>query len=164
MKITTIKHAGIEPTWDISTNNETYVLSNGCLSHNTSAQISNSTNGIEPIRSLVVTKGSKQSQARQVVPEITRLKNKYDFAWEWTNNDGYLKLVGVMGKYVDQAISTNMYYNPVHYLDGKVPMETLIQDLLKSYKYGIKCGYYSNTLDGRGDDEDNGCDSGACAI
>jgi len=131
----------------------------------TSSQLSNATNGIEPIRSLVVTKGSKQSQAKQVVPEITRLKNKYELAWSMTSNEGYLQLVGVMGKYVDQAISTNMYYNPAHYVGGKVPMEILIQDFLKAYKYGIKCGYYSNTLDGRGDEEDNGqCESGACAI
>ena len=133
----------------------------------TSSQLSNGTNGIEPIRSLVVTKGSKQSQAKQVVPEITKLKNKYELAWDMPSNMGYLQLVGVMSKYVDQAISTNMYYNPAHYPDGKVPMEILIRDFLTSYKYGIKCGYYSNTLDGRGDDEDNGssgCESGACAI
>lgn len=129
----------------------------------TSSQLSNATNGIEPIRSLVVTKGSKQSQAKQVVPEITKLKNKYELAWDMGSNEGYLQLVGVMAKYVDQAISTNMYYNPAHFQDGKVPMEVLITDFLNSYKLGIKTGYYSNTLDGRGDEESD-CDGGACAI
>jgi ribonucleoside-diphosphate reductase alpha chain len=44
----------------------------------TSAQISNSTNGIEPVRSLISIKQSKDGVLKQVVPEIKRLKNKYD--------------------------------------------------------------------------------------
>jgi ribonucleoside-diphosphate reductase alpha chain len=69
-----------------------------------------------------------------------------------------------MQKYIDQAISANKYYNPEHWPDGKIPMDILINDFLNSYKYGHKTAYYSNTYDGRGESEDEGCEGGACKI
>lgn len=129
-----------------------------------SSKVSNSTNGIEPIRALVVTKGNKQSQAKIVAPEVTKLKNKYEFAWDMKSNEGYIKLLGVMTKYLDQAASGNFYYNPEHYPDGKVPVEVLLKDFLLAYKYGWKTGYYSNTYDGKDEAEEETCASGACAI
>lgn len=152
-------------TWDISVlDGEEYMLPNGIISHNTSSQISNATNGIEPVRATVTTKGSKNSMAKQIVPEVTKLKNKYDYAWNMKSNDGYIKNVGIMQKYVDQAISANNYYNPEHWPDGKIPMDILIKDFLNSYKYGLKTSYYSNTYDGRGESDDDGCAGGACKI
>ena len=44
----------------------------------TSTQISNSTNGIEPVRALITSKLSKDGVLKQVVPEIRKLKKKYD--------------------------------------------------------------------------------------
>ena len=44
----------------------------------TSAQISNATNGIEPPRSFVSVKQSKDGVLKQVVPGIHKLKSKYD--------------------------------------------------------------------------------------
>ena len=152
-------------TWDITVmSGEEYILPNGIVSHNTSSQISNATNGIEPVLSTVTTKGSKNSTAKQVVPEVGKLKNKYDYAWNMRSNNGYIKLVGIMQKYIDQAISANKYYNPEHWPDGKIPMDILIKDFLNSYKYGHKTAYYSNTYDGRGESEDDGCAGGACKI
>ncbi len=81
----------------------------------TSSQISNSTNGIEPPRSLVSVKQSKDGVLKQVVPEIRRLKNKYDLLWNQKSPLGYLKIVSVLQKYVDQGISVNTSYNPLHY-------------------------------------------------
>ena len=127
----------------------------------TSAQISNATNGIEPPRALVSIKESKNGAIRQVVPEIHRLKNKYELLWDMPSMDGYIKLVGVMQKFVDQGISGNTSYNPQNY-GGKVPMSALLKDFLMAYKYGWKQGYYHNTWDGKTDDVDFGdedCDS-----
>jgi ribonucleoside-diphosphate reductase alpha chain len=152
-------------TWDITVmSGEEYILPNGIVSHNTSSQISNATNGIEPVMATVTTKGSKNSTAKQVVPEVGKLKNKYDYAWNMKTNDGYIKLVGIMQKYIDQAISANKYYNPEHWSDGKIPMDILIKDFINSYRYGHKTAYYSNTYDGRGESEDDGCAGGACKI
>ena len=117
----------------------------------TSAQISNATNGIEPPRSYVSIKGSKHGQLKQVVPEYRRLKNRYELLWDQKNPEGYLKLCAVLQKYIDQGISVNTSYNPQHYTDEKIPMSEMLQHLIMCYKYGLKQLYYFNTFDGQGE-------------
>ena len=140
----------------------------------TSAQISNSTNGIEPPRALVSYKQSKDGVMAQVVPGYHHLKNKYDLLWDQKSPEGYLKVCAVLQKYIDQGISVNTSYNPDHFDDGKVPMSVLIRDIVTFYKYGGKQLYYNNTHDGAGemkdeledlpsaDTDDDACDS--CVI
>ena len=117
----------------------------------TSAQISNATNGIEPPRSFVSIKQSKDGILKQVVPGIHKLKKKYDLLWDQKSPEGYLKIMAVLQKYIDQGISVNTSYNPVHYEDEKIPMSVMIQHLLMFYKYGGKQLYYFNTFDGQGE-------------
>ena len=117
----------------------------------TSAQISNSTNGIEPPRGYISIKQSKHGVLKQVVPGFPYYKNKYDLLWDQKSPQGYLKIMAVLQKYIDQGISVNTSYNPEHYEDEKVPMSVLIQDLLMFYKYGGKQLYYNNTFDGQGE-------------
>ena len=117
----------------------------------TSAQISNATNGIEPPRSYVSIKGSKHGQLRQVVPEFRRLKNKYELLWDQKSPEGYLKICAVLQKYIDQGISINTSYNPRFYEDEKIPMSTMLGHLIMCYKYGTKQLYYFNTMDGQGE-------------
>ena len=50
-------------------------------------------------------KQSKDGILRQVVPEFERLKDKYELLWQMSGNESYLKLVGIMQKFVDQSIS-----------------------------------------------------------
>lgn len=119
----------------------------------TSAQISNSTNGIEPPRALVSEKQSKDGVMKQVVPGIHHLKKKYDLLWDQKSPAGYIKLTAILQKYIDQGISVNTSYNPVNYEDEKVPMSALLTDLLTCYKYGHKQLYYNNTFDGQGEVE-----------
>ena len=117
----------------------------------TSAQIANATNGIEPPRSLISVKQSKHGVLKQVVPEYRRLKNKYDLLWDQKSPEGYLKIMAVLQKYIDQGISVNTSYNPVYFEDEKIPMSVLLQHLLMFYKYGGKQLYYFNTFDGQGE-------------
>ena len=117
----------------------------------TSAQISNATNGIEPPRSYVSIKQSKHGVLKQVVPEYRRLKNKYELLWDQSSPEGYLKLCAVLQKYIDQGISINTSYNPRFYDDEKIPMSTMLQHLIMCYKYGTKQLYYFNTMDGQGE-------------
>lgn len=117
----------------------------------TSAQISNATNGIEPPRSFVSIKQSKDGVLKQVVPGIHKLKKKYDLLWDQKSPEGYLKIMAVLQKYIDQGISVNTSYNPQHFEDEKIPMSTMIQHLLMFYKYGGKQLYYFNTYDGQGE-------------
>ena len=117
----------------------------------TSAQVANATNGIEPPRSLISVKQSKHGVLKQVVPEYRRLKNKYDLLWDQKSPQGYLKIMAVLQKYIDQGISVNTSYNPVYFEEEKIPMSTLLQDMLMFYKYGGKQLYYFNTFDGQGE-------------
>lgn len=138
----------------------------------TSSQISNATNGIEPPRGHVSIKASKDGILKQVVPEYERLKDKYELLWDMPGNDGYISLVAIMQKFVDQTISANTNYDPAKFEGGKVPMKTLLKDLLTAYKLGVKTLYYHNTRDGASDVqedikptvEDDGCAGGACKI
>ena len=117
----------------------------------TSAQISNATNGIEPPRSLVSVKQSKDGVLKQVVPEVRKLKKKYDLLWDQKSPEGYLKICAILQKFIDQGISVNTSYNPRFYEDEKIPMSEMIKHLLMFYKYGGKQLYYFNTFDGAGE-------------
>jgi len=134
----------------------------------TSSQISNATNGIEPPRGLISVKSSKDGILKQVVPEFETLKDQYELLWSIPNNKGYLELVGIMQKFVDQTISANTNYDPARYPDGKVPVKQIIQDMLTAYKLGVKTLYYHNPRDGASDTQvelqDDGCAGGACKI
>jgi len=135
-----------------------------------SAVVQNATNGIEPLRSLVTIKKSKSGLIKQVAPEISKLKNKYELAYDMPDNRGYTNICAVIQKWIDQSISANHYY---HYnLDG-ISLSSVIKDILHSYKYGLKTLYYANTDDKKSDNietmgESNtneiGCEDGACAI
>lgn len=135
----------------------------------TSSQISNATNGIEPPRGHISVKASKDGILKQVVPEYERLKDNYELLWDIPSNDGYLALVGIMQKFIDQTISANTNYDPSKFEAGKVPMKLLLKDLLTAYKLGVKTLYYHNTRDGASDAqdelkpeaEDDGCEGGA---
>ncbi len=133
----------------------------------TSSQIANATNGIEPPRGLVSIKASKDGILKQVVPEIDKLRGQYELLWQMPNNDGYLKLVAIMQKFVDQSISANTNYDPTRFEGQRVPMKTLLKDLLNAYKLGVKTLYYHNTRDGANDaqaDMEDDCAGGACKI
>ena len=166
-----------------------YGLRNSTLSalmpSETSSQISNATNGIEPPRGHISVKASKDGVLKQVVPEYRELKDNYELLWDIPSNDGYLQLVAIIQKFIDQTISANTNYDPGKFEGGKVPMKLLIKDLLTAYKLGVKTLYYHNTRDGAGDEsnqpetkktavrpaveevveeQDDDCAGGACKI
>lgn len=151
---------------------DTYGLRNSTLTammpSETSSQIANATNGIDPPRGLVTIKSSKDGILKQVVPDIGNVK--YELLWDMPDNDGYLKLMAVIQKFTDQSISTNTSYDPTKFEGGRVPMSVMLGDLLKAYKYGLKTLYYHNTRDGADDtqgdivEEESGCAGGACSI
>lgn len=130
----------------------------------TSSQITNSTNGIEPPRGLISVKASKDGVVKQVVPGFKEFGSNYELLWNIPNNTGYLELVGIMQKFVDQSISANTNYDPSRFEGDKVPMKILLQDLLYAYKMGLKTLYYHNTRDGASGHDDDGCAGGACKL
>jgi len=119
-----------------------------------SSVVSNATNGIEPPRALLSIKKSKKGPLKQVIPGFPKLKNSYTLLWDMPSNDGYIKVVAMMQKYFDQAISGNWSYNPLNYDNNEVPLSVMAGDMLNAYKYGWKTSYYQNTFDFKGDEED----------
>jgi len=117
----------------------------------TSSQVSNSTNGIEPVRSLITTKQSKHGVLKQVVPEFRKLKNKYELLWNQRSPEGYLRICAVLQKWVDQGISVNTSYNPRFYAEEKIPMSEMLKHILMFYKLGGKQLYYNQTNDNQGE-------------
>ena len=117
-----------------------------------SSVVSNATNGIEPPRGFLSIKKSKKGPLTQIVPSYQSLKNNYTLLWEMKNNNGYIKVVSVMQKFFDQAISGNWSYNPENYPDNEVPVSVMANDLLTTYKYGWKTSYYQNTYDSKNDE------------
>ena len=120
-----------------------------------SSVVSNATNGIEPPRDYLSIKKSKKGPLKQVVPSYGTLKNNYTLLWDMESNDGYIKVVAVMQKFFDQAISGNWSYNPKNYPDNEVPVTVMAQDFLTTYKYGWKTSYYQNTYDMKSDEPDD---------
>lgn len=120
-----------------------------------SSQVSNSTNGIEPPRGPVSVKESKEGSFNQVVPNIEHNIDLYDYTWKLAKkgNKPYLTQVAIMLKWVCQSASANTYYDPQIFPKGKVPMSVMIDDMLYGWYYGIKNFYYHNTRDGSGTDD-----------
>ena len=126
----------------------------------TSAKISNATFGVEPIRSIVISRKDQDTVENYVVPEANKLKNWYDnpFARDFTKR--YIKNIAVMQKYMCQSISANTYYDPTKYENEQVPISEVIYDVLYATKYGLKTLYYSNIRDVAGEAvTDESCES-----
>ena len=119
-----------------------------------SSVVSNATNGIEPPRDYLSVKKSKKGPLKQIVPQYNTLKNNYTLLWDMPSNEGYIKVVAVMQKFFDQAISGNWSYNPENYPNNEIPMSVFSMDLLNTYKYGWKTSYYQNTYDNKKDIEE----------
>ena len=148
---------GLEMDWDsLRKDVAKYGMRNSTLSalmpSETSSQILNATNGIEPPRGHVSVKASKDGILRQVVPEVETLKDSYELLWDIGSNTGYLHLVGIMQKFLDQAISANTNYDPERFEGGKLPVKKVIEDMMTAYKFGVKTLYYHNTRDHQKDD------------
>ena len=108
-----------------------------------SSVVLNSTNGIELPMELISVKESKAGSFVQVVPEYKRLKNRYQLMWDQRDCVDYLKTSAVLAAYIDQSLSTNTFYNPAYFDQGKVPGTLIAKNLMLAYKWGLKTIYYS---------------------
>lgn len=113
-----------------------------CMPSETSSKVANCTNGVEPVRSMVVTKRGMKT----VAPNAHRLEHKYDKVWDQQGPKGYLKTLAIIQKWIDQTISTNTTYNIEQYPNATIPAKEVFEDILTAYKYGLKTLYYNNNL------------------
>ena len=156
-------------TYDIEVANvHHYALENGCIAHNSSV-IQNSTNGFEPIRSLITYKKSKASTVPVIAPNAVQWKNRYTIAFDMKDNIGYLNIVAAIQKFTDMAMSVNFYYDYSHYPNKMIPHSKVIKEMMHHYSLGGKTIYYTNTNDNDKEqlmnkEEDSSCAGGACTI
>jgi ribonucleoside-diphosphate reductase alpha chain len=143
-----------------------------CMPSETSSQLSNETNGVEPAMGPVIIKSSKDAAPPIAVPEVDELMHAYDWLWDQKSPRGYLEVTAMIQKHTDQAMSINTSYNPKHFKNEKLDTGTLAQDIMYAYSLGHKNLYYQNTrkpgesdiLGFTEDNSESGCEGGACSI
>lgn len=138
-----------------------------CMPCESSSVIQSSTNGVEPVRSLMTYKTSKMGKLPVLVPGIGKFDNNYELAYDFKDNMGIINVNAVIQKYIDMAISTNMYYNYSHYADNVLPDAKVMKELMYAYSMGLISLYYNNTDDGDKEQSTNkeaDCSSGACKL
>lgn len=128
----------------------------------TSSQITNSTNGFEPPRDAISFKKSSAGMLPVLVPGVEDPSVVYEYKWDMASPIPYLSLVAIMQKFIDQAASANTFYKPWDFPGGKLPIKVVLRDIMWAYKHGLKTLYYQETKDGN--DQDDGCESGACRL
>jgi ribonucleoside-diphosphate reductase alpha chain len=107
-----------------------------------SSVVLNSTNGVNFLKELIVTKRSKAGDFVQVAPEYKKLKNHYQLLWDQPDCIEYIKTVAVMQAFVDQGISADTFYSPRYFKDGKVDINVVIRNHMLAVYWGIKSFYY----------------------
>jgi ribonucleoside-diphosphate reductase alpha chain len=140
-----------------------------CMPCESSSVIQSSTNGVEPIRSLITYKMSKMGKLPVLVPGVGKYDDNYELAYDFKDNSGLLKVNAIIQKYIDMAISTNVYYNYSHYENNVLPDAKVMKEIMYAYSLGLISLYYLNSNDGDKEQlldhkEDNGCSSGACRL
>lgn len=152
-----------------------------CISHMPaeSSSISGATtNGIYPIRDFYLNKTNETLSISYVVPDSTKLKDKYQIAWDIAPKD-LIDCYAIIQKWTDQAISADLYRKLQG--DEKVSSTEMLQGYFQRYKFGLKQRYYQNSLTAKGinmnsseaavaagvhepEPEEVGCGSGGCSL
>jgi len=138
-----------------------------CMPCESSSVIQGSTNGVEPVRSLMTYKTSKMGKLPVLVPGIGKFDSNYELAYSFKDNTGIINVNAVIQKYIDMAISTNIYYNYSHYENNVLPDAKVMKELMYAYSMGLISLYYNNTDDGDKEQSTNkeaDCSSGACKL
>jgi len=107
------------------------------------------TNGLYPIRELYIMKTNDTMVNHWAAPDSTRLKNKYQSAWDISTTD-MIKVYAIIQKWTDQGISADLFVKIIG--DAKVSSSDMLQDYLDMVKFGLKSRYYVNSLTSAGVD------------
>jgi ribonucleoside-diphosphate reductase alpha chain len=101
-----------------------------------------------------------------LVPGIGKYHENYELAFNLADNTGLININAVLQKYIDMAISTNIYYNYNHYPNHVLPDAKVMKELMYAYSTGLISLYYNNTDDGDKEQsmKEDSCSSGACKL
>jgi ribonucleoside-diphosphate reductase alpha chain len=134
-----------------------------------SSRVSNSISGINPPQELIYTIEDKKVTIKAAVPGLKRYKNFYKRNSGWNiDTKEYAKLVSVLQKYTDQAISMNAYWDMTKYPDNKINYSEIVEFDMICRTFGIKSLYYNKTkTDDQSQDtieEESACSGGGCEL
>ena len=104
-----------------------------------SSQGMGTTNGLYPVRGMYLIKTNDTMVNHWAAPDGTRLKNKYQLAWDLSTTD-MIKVYAITQKWTDQGISPDLYVNLTG--DETVSTTDMIRDYLDMVKYNLKSRYY----------------------
>lgn len=107
-----------------------------------SAISAGTSNGTYPIRELYIMKTNDTGVNHWAAPDGTKLKNKYQSAWDISTSD-MIKVYAIIQKWTDQAISADLFVK-IHG-DQKVSSSDMLKDYLDMIKFGMKTRYYVNS-------------------
>ena len=126
---------------------------------------SNQTSSIEPIKEPLTVKDRNGILLKQYAPEATKLADKYDYAYDRKINKDFIKHVAIIQKWIDKAISSNVFYNPELYENNMIPISEIIEDMFYAKFLGVKTRYYHNTkVKDANEIKEAGCSSGGCEV
>lgn len=127
---------------------------------------SNQTSSIEPIKEPLTIKDRQGILLKQYAPDASKLAHKYDYAYDRKINKDFIKHVAVVQKWIDKAISSNVFYNPELYDNEMIDIKDIIEDMYFAKYYGVKTTYYQNTKvkDANEIKDAGGCTGGACEV
>lgn len=131
----------------------------------TSSDVSNSTSGLDMPRDFIVTKNSKSGPMKQIVPNFSKGSSYYTTAFN-VNNIDYINMLSKFQFYTDQSISANTYWSEKDFVDGKMPLSSLIKVYKHAQQVGMKSLYYT-TFDDSSialNLSNGGCDGGGCSV
>lgn len=119
-----------------------------CIPPSESSSVSGATtNSVYPTRELYLNKTNETLSINFVVPESTKLKDKYEIAWDIPMSD-LIDCYAILQKWIDQAISADLY--EVIKGEDKVSTTDMLKGYFRRYKYGLKQRYYMNTKTTKG--------------
>ena len=130
---------------------------------------SNQISSVEPLKDLLTIKDKSGINLKQFAPDAIKLSDKYDYAFDRKITQDYLKHIIIIQKWLDKGISANAFYNPELYLDTKVLLSDIIDDIFFLKYFGGKTLYYNvpkiKDEDGKEVEiEDSSCSGGGCSV
>lgn len=102
------------------------------------------TNSIYPVRELVTVKTSGNNKNLFIVPDMAKLKDKYEIAWDVPTKD-ITEMYAIFQKFCGQSISADYYRKFEHGKPKRISAKQLFLDFAYRMKCGVKTKYYSNT-------------------
>lgn len=136
-----------------------------------SSVIQSSTNGCEPVRSLITSKNSKTGNLPVLVPGINKYSKNYTLAFNLKDMKPLININATIQKWCDMSMSTNLWYNYDHYENKQLPDALIFKDMAYAYSVGLKTLYYLNTDDGdkelmlkKQEEQSIDCEGGACKL